>query len=402
MARIITTGVDIGSYQTKIVIAERVLVNGKETVRILGTGRSESRGLRHGYVVHKSDTSRSVQVALAEAVRMAGVPVKRVFLGISGIGLQSSISVGGTVISRADAEITHLDLEKALDASQNSLPEYATVNRKVIHAIPLSYKIDGKIALGHPLGMKGMKLEVRALFVTCLEHHLNDLIEVVEEAGLEVIDVTPSPFAAALVMLSKAQRIAGCILANIGSETVSIAVYENNLPISVEVFPIGSNDITNDIALGLRIPLDEAEQVKLGSVVGGNYPKKKLDEIIAARLSDIFDLIESHLKKLGKSGLLPAGVILTGGGSSFATIEDFARSFLKLPARVGLLQFDKNRADQSNQNKIELKDSSWSVAYGLCMYGFSSGEEGPLPPRIGKGFIDLCKSITRWFKQFLP
>lgn len=395
MNRIITTGVDIGSYHTKVVIAERVLNEaGKEVVKIIGTGKADSKGLRHGYVVNKSDTAESVREALREAVRMANVQVKRVFLGVGGIGLQSTVSSGSTVISRADAEITNLDLEKAMNVSQDSLGEAATMNRKIIHAIPLSYKIDGKITLGNPLGMKGMKLEVRSLFVTCLEHHLNDLIEVVEEAGLDVIDVTPSPFAAALVILTKAQRIAGCVLTNIGSETVSIAVYENNLPLSVEVFPLGGNDITNDIALGLRIPLEEAEQVKLGSVVNGNYPRRKLDEIVAARLSDIFDLVDAHLKKIGKSGLLPAGIVLTGGGSSFATIEDFARSFLKLPARLGTVQL--------NAKDPGIKDSTWSVAYGLCVFGFSSGDNSPISPQIGKGILDILKKIIRYFKQFLP
>ncbi|MEN9647908.1 MAG: hypothetical protein RLY57_712, partial [Candidatus Parcubacteria bacterium] len=306
MSRTLAVGLDIGTWETKVVVCEHARdTNKKDIFKIVATGKAETRGMRHGYVAHADEVVKSIESAIFAAEKSLGTPIKRVFLSVGGIGLGSAISIGTSVISRADSEITMLDIDKAMEASQHTLPEAATINRKIIHTIPLSYKIDGKPALGNPIGMKGMKLEVKTLFITCLDHHLNDLIEAIEEAGLEVVDVTPSPFAAAHVMLTKAQRIAGCVLANIGSETVSIAVYENNTPLSLEVFPIGSNDITNDIALGLRIPLEEAEQVKLGSVVGGNYPKKKLDDIVGARLSDIFELIEAHLKKIGKSGLLP-------------------------------------------------------------------------------------------------
>jgi cell division protein FtsA len=268
MAKHLTIGIDIGSWETKIVVGELSSdANNKEIVKVVSATKTESRGIRHGYVVNKTEAIKSIEESVRVAEKSCGMPIRRIFLSVGGIGLQSVLAVGSVVISRADSEITELDLSKALDQSQASLPESALVNRKIIHAIPLAYKIDGKQALGQPIGMKGMKLEVRTMFVTCLEHHLNDLIQAVEDAGLEVVDVTPAPFAASHVMLTKAQRLAGCVLTNIGSETVSIVVYENNLPVSLEVFPIGSNDITNDIALGLRIPLEEAEQVKLGSIV---------------------------------------------------------------------------------------------------------------------------------------
>jgi cell division protein FtsA len=399
MSRTISVGLDIGTWETKVVISEHLRnAEKKDIYKIIGTGKSETRGMRHGYVVHSDEVVKSIESAVSAATKSSGIPIKRVYLSIGGIGLGSGVGIGTAVISRADSEITMLDIDKAMEASQGTLPESVIINRKVIHTIPLSYKIDGKAALGNPIGMKGMRLEVKTLFATCLDHHLNDLIETIEEAGLEVIDVTPAPFAAAHVMLTKAQRIAGCILANIGSETVSIAVYENNTPISLEVFPIGSNDITNDIALGLRIPLEEAEQVKLGSVVGGNYPKKKLDDIVGARLSDIFELIEAHLKKIGKSGLLPAGIILTGGGAHFNAIEEFARTFLRLPSKVARMP---ENMQTKTESKFEIKDSSWSVAYGLCVYGFSAGNDGSIHSH-GMRFSSKIKRFLSWFKQFLP
>jgi cell division protein FtsA len=223
---------------------------------------------------------------------------------------------------------------------------------------------------------------------------LQELISVVEEAGIEIDDAVAAPVAASLVTLSKQQKTAGCLLANIGSETVSIAVFENNIPASLEVFPIGSTDITNDIALGLKVSLEEAEKLKLGGMLDQNHSRKKLDEIILARLSDIFELIEAHLKKIGRNGLLPAGIIITGGGSGISTIEDFAKAALRLPSRIGNIAFGPTLGDR-------FKDATWSVAYGLCILGLS-GESDGIKGSNEFGGKDMAKQVGRWLKQFLP
>jgi cell division protein FtsA len=268
------------------------------------------------------------------------------------------------------------------------------LNKKIIHSIPVQYKIDGKAVLGKPEGMRGSKFEVKTLYITCLEQHLNDLIQAVEESGISVQDVMASPIAASLVTLSKSQKIAGCVLANIGSETVSISVFENNTPVSLEVFPIGSTDITNDIALGLKVPLEEAEQIKLGVITGTSYSRKKLEEIIYARVSDIFELIENHLKKIGRDGLLPAGIVLIGGGAGLSGIEEMAKSSLKLPSRIGTLSLGLSE-------KQSFKDSIWAVAYGLCILGIHADEELPIDTSA-KFFHDTKRTIMSWIKQFLP
>ncbi len=293
MSRSIITGIDIGTYNIKVVIA-----NGSQ--KIIGLGIAESRGLRHGYIVNLSDVVASVKQALAEAEKKAGVKVKKAFVAIGGIGLGSVVSTSSVIISRADLEITPLDIKKLTEQCEKDIPATMILNKKIINSVPLSYKIDGKATLGKPEGLKGSKLEVKMLYITCLEHHLNDIIQAVEEAGVSVEDVMAAPIAASLITLTKSQKIAGCVLANIGAETVSIAVFENNVPVSLEIFPIGSTDITNDIALGLKVPLEEAEQIKIGAITGSSYPRKKLEEIISARLSDIFELIEAHLKKIGR------------------------------------------------------------------------------------------------------
>lgn len=390
MARNITTGIDIGTYQVKIIVAERNKDKERELPRILGTGFAESKGLRHGYIINSGDIIRGIRHAVLQAEKSSGMRVKRAYLSIGGVGLEEIRSKGEVIITRADGSVTDLDVKKAYENSEEKIaPRIA--NRKVIHVVPLRFKIDGEVVLGRPIGMRGSRLEIETLFITCLEQHLNDLIQAVEEAGIEVDDVMASPIAASLVTLSKTQKMAGCVLANIGSETVSIVVFEDNIPISLKVFPIGSTDITNDIALGLKVSLEEAEQIKKGAITSTEYPKKKLDEIVVARLSDIFELIDNHLKKIGKNGLLPAGIIITGGGSGIATIEDLAKAALKLPSKLATPRF----GDQS-----KIKDASWAVAYGLCIWGLTGDEEeGPVGIALAQ---QTGGNILQWLKQFLP
>jgi cell division protein FtsA len=385
----IITGIDVGTYQVKVVIVRVTKNKGERSLpQIIGTGYAESRGLRNGYIINDTDVIRSVRSAVAQAEKAAGVDVKRAYVAMGGIGIDEITSRGEVITSRADSEITHVDLEKAMQDSEERILENIP-NRKILHAIPLSYRIDGELVLGKPQGMRGTKLEVESLFITTFEQHLNDLVTAIENTGIAVEDIMASSLAASFVMLTKAQKRAGCVLANIGAETVSIVVFENSTPISIKVFPLGSNDITNDIALGLKIPLEEAEKIKRGGMSSANYSKRKLDEIIAARLTDIFELIQAHLKKIQRDGLLPAGIIITGGGSGVATIQDLARAALKLPSRIATL-------DPGQNGKI--RDASWAVSYGLCMWGASDEEEGN-----SVGIARKTKnSVVQWFSQFLP
>lgn len=403
MARHIATGIDIGTFQVKAVIAEETLREdgrGKAMPQIIGTGASESKGLHHGYIVNQSEVARSVRAAVSQAEKESGLKVKRAFVSVGGIGLSGIGASGSVAISRADLEITERDMQLALEAAEESIPHATSVNRRIINTIPVEWKADGKTIWGRVEGLKAQKLEVKALFITCLEHHLDDHIKAIEEAGVEVIDVVASPIAASFVTLSKKQKNAGCLLANIGAETLSVVVFENGTPISLEVFPIGSTDITNDIALGLKVPLEEAESIKLGSITRASYSRKKLEEIVSARLSDMFELIEAHLKKIGRNALLPAGIVITGGGSGLGSIKDFAETSLKLPSKVGEIHFGETESGN-------IKDSVWSVAYGLAILGFNADDEqrlvgtrsaALLRERGGKGI----RVISDWVSQFLP
>ena len=389
MADRIVTGIDVGTYQVKVVIAVRPKKGSSRTLpKIVGTGYAESRGLRNGYIINEADVARSVQNAVAQAEKEAGIHVKHAYLSMGGIGLDEIQAHGEVITSRADSEITQTDIDKVMQDSEERVMEHIP-NSRILHAVPVSYTVDGTKVLGRPHGMKGTKLEVETLFITSQEQHLNDLVSTVESIGIIVDDVMASPLAGSLVMLTKAQKRAGCVLANIGAETVSIVIFENNMPISLKVFPIGSSDITNDIALGFKIPLEEAEKIKHGAMLNASYSKRKLDEIVSARMNDIFELIDAHLKKIKRDGLLPAGIIITGGGSGITTVQDLARATLRLPSKIATL-------DPKQNGKV--KDASWAVAYGLCMWGIADDEDesGVSVARKTGG------TLLRWLKQFLP
>ncbi len=398
MSRQLATGIDVGTDSIKVIVAEYSRGEHGGTRRIAGVGSADSLGLRHGHIIEAAHVTRAVRHALTQAERTARSHVQNCVLAVGGIGVEGFVSTGSSVVSRADAEITDLDVNRAIAASEEALPDAAKNNRKILHAIPILYKLDGKEVLGgRVVGLKGVKLEVKMLYVTALEQHLSDLIEAVERCGVTIDDIVASPIASAVATLTKAQRIAGCILVDIGAETTSIIVYENDLPVSLKVFPVGANDITNDLALGLRVPIEEAEKIKVGAI-HTTHPKKKIDDIITARLTDIFDAIETHLKKMGRNGLLPAGVTLTGGGSRILGVEEIAKNTLALPSRIGKIEINRTAHG-------EVYDPSWAVAYGLSLLGLSGTGTGITMDRPSRGtqfFKNIGNTISNLFGKFLP
>jgi cell division protein FtsA len=390
----IVTGIDIGTYHVKVVIAARP-EHPRDAPKILGTGYAESRGMKQGYIISIPEVSRSIAAAVAQASKAAQVKVKRAYIGVGGVGLDEAFARGETVVERGDSELTVRDIPRVLTAAEHALAPASLLNRRVLHTIPLRYSVDGVRIMGRsPVGLKGVRLSAETLFITCLERHVSDIVSAVEEAGIEVEDIVASPLAASFVALSKTQKRVGCVLANIGSETLSIIVFEDGIPVSIRVFPVGAADITHDIALGLRIPPEEAEQLKQGAVLGSPYPQRKVDDIISRRVSDMFKLIEAQLKKIGKNELLPAGVILTGGGSTVQNMSDLAKAVLRLPSRVASLS-------EGVGSKVHLKDGSWAVAYGLTIWGLTQGDETD-QIQASAGLKDVAHLLTRWFKKFLP
>jgi len=383
------TGIDIGSYHVKVVIAAPG-ENADAPMQILATGTATSKGMRHGYIIDAKEVTRSIREALHRAASAAKVRVRKARVALGGVGLDEIRSTAEVTLTQSGGIVTDKDIERALrESEKRAAPKLG--NRTIIHTIPLEYRVEGAKVFGKPHGLQGTKLAVDTLIITLLTHHHDELVEAVEAAGVEVEGVMASPLAASLVTLTKIQKTAGVVLANIGAETLSIIVFDNDVPISVKVFPIGSSDITNTIALSLQIPLMEAEQMKRGAVTGSNITPYKIEGIVSARLKDMFTLVNAHLKELGRSRLLPAGIVITGGGSGLSSAQDVAKAILKLPAQLSQIGYLPRSSSV---------DATWAVAYGLTRWAYA--EESGGSTSFTEVIKNAAESVRQTIRSFLP
>lgn len=390
MARRIYTGIDIGTYHVKVVIAEPAQTPDLP-LSIIGVGTSASRGLRHGYIIDKKEATKSVREALERASNAARIKVQSARVGLGGVGLDEIRSSADIPLTQAGGIVTEAMIDRALKECEKRAAN-RLINRAVIHAIPLEYRIDGTKTYGKPLGMQGAKLSVDALLITTLSQHQEDLVEAVEAAGVEVEGVMASPLAASLVTLTKAQKAAGVVLANIGAETLSVAVFEDDAPISIKVFPIGGSDITASLALSFQISLPEAESVKRGGVIGSSVPEKRMYTVVASQLKEMYTLVNAHLKSIGRHRLLPAGIVITGGGSGLATNAEIARAILKLPSQIGQI---------GQLPRTSSVDATWAVAYGLCRWAHAEDMSG-VSHTLGEVLSGSWQSVKKGLRSLLP
>jgi cell division protein FtsA len=385
-----TCGIDVGSNLTKVVVVG--FDSHKKEKTILATGSAETNGMRLGYVSDVDAVAMSIKKAVSSAEKTLGQKIKRAYVSIEGISLSSSLSSGSVIISKADKEITSLDVSNVLANSEENLD---IPNRRVIHSFPLSYKLDGKEIYARPEGLRGIKLEVKSLFITCLKQNIDDLATAFALAKINIEEIIASPVATSNILLNNKQKMAGCVLVDIGYDTISSIVYENSLPVSLQVFPLGGMYITKDIALGLKISLEEAEMIKMGTVVGGNYSEKKVIDIIEARLEDMFELIDSQLKKIKRNELLPAGIVLTGGSSLISNIEEIARQQLKLPTKIG-------PSNPNILNKYKIRDNSWYTALSLALTDGEDYLDSLSNLKSNQNIKEVKGFIKSLFSQLLP
>lgn len=384
------TGIDIGSFQVKVIVAGAA-ENAELPMQVLGTGAAPARGIRQGYIIDKQEAVRSIREAVTRAAAVAKVNIKSARVAVGGIGLEEVRSTGDVTLTTSGGTVTDKDIDRALRESEKRTSGKLT-NRVVLHRIPLEYRVDGERVFGKPHGLLGTKLAVDALLITTISQHHDDIVEAVEAAGVEVEDVMASPLAASLVSLAKPQKMAGVCLANIGADTLSLMVFDNDVPVSLKMFPVGAGDVTNAIALAFQISLPEAESLKRGGVTGSDIPDKKIQTIIAAKLKDMFTLVNNHLKSIGRARLLPAGVVLTGGGSGLSGAVETAKTILKLPAQVGVIGFLPRSTGI---------DPSWSVAYGLCRWAYAE-DAGFKGSTLVEAFSNAWDSMKQSIRALLP
>lgn len=407
----VVVGLDIGSTKISTVVGQM----SEGIVDVVGVGKSESTGLRKGVVIDIEETVSSISVSLEEAERMSGTPLQDAFVSIGGTSIVTQFSKGVIAVSRADGEISESDVARVIEAAR-AIPN--SPNHEIIHVIPRTFTIDGQSGIKDPIGMSGIRLEVDALVVTTSSSSVKNLTKCVNQSGLQINELVFAPLATSKFLLSKRQKEIGVILVDIGAATTNYVVFEECEILSCGVIPIGSSHISNDIAIGLRINIDTAETIKIK--FGSAYPEKinekdeidlsKIDksedgsvnvryvaEIIEARLNEIFQMIKEALSEIGRDGMLPAGVILTGGGSKLDGIVDFAKLNLHLPAQVGVALPELSGVVD------KLSDPVYATSIGLMTWGLENGHQSFRSPLrsvpVISGFWDRAKSI---FKQFMP
>jgi cell division protein FtsA len=319
-------------------------------------------------------------------------------------------------VSRADNEISQSDIDRVLQAaSVVSLP----ANREIIHVVPRNFIIDGSENVKNPLGMKGVRLEAEVLIIDGLSPYIRNVVKCVNESNLEVAGIVFAPLAAALSVLDKNQREYGVMHLDFGGGTSTLTVFHEADLVHSAVLPIGSRHITNDLAMALRTSMDIAERIKiehattasgedlrkrenldLSSLMGEpNFvlPKKQLSRVVDARVEEFMDLVTSELKKSSRSGMLPAGVVVSGGGAHLPGLLNVIKDQLRLPVRLARPLHLQGVMDTA-------ADPSFAVATGLVLWGYESEMTGDKPSRSGaggngEGFVG---KVTDWFKNFLP
>jgi cell division protein FtsA len=379
-------GLDIGTRKVAAVIGE-IAEDGK--IEVIGIGTSESRGLRKGVVVNLDATAAAIKKAQEEAELMAGVEIESAYVGISGAHIKSFNSRGVIAVSGRDRRITREDIRRALDQSKAvSIPP----DREIIHVIPQEYIVDEHEGTKEqPLGMSGIKLEVNVHIVTSALTTVQNLRVCLERAGIDIEGLVLNQIAASLSTLTEDEKELGVGLIDIGAGTTEVAIYERGSLWYTAIIPLGGDNFTNDIAVGLRTPIPEAEKIKkkFGCVssplldeqetieVPAIGPSRKprilsrqlLADIIQPRAEEIFRLVESDIKRMGYEKALNSGILLSGGTAMLEGLEEVAEEIFDLPVR---------RGDPSGVGGLADRVSTpdYATAVGLLIYGLEQRKVG--------------------------
>lgn len=398
-------GIDIGTTTVTTVVASQEK-SGK--LRIVASGSAPSSGMRRGAVVDVEAASRVLKRSLTDAGRAARTPIRNVFVAVGGTHLNAFPIRGAIAVSRADGEITEDDVHRVVRAAEAQMPQ--NPNREVVHLIPREFKVDGAGGITDPVGMAGMKLEVEALVIDGAKPALQNLIKCCELAGVTIDDWTASMLASSEILLTQTHRELGAMLLDLGGGTSDFVVFEEGKPLDIGTFPIGGSHVTSDIAIGFRTNVAAAEAIKirharaladarpvkrdtisLADFSGGSeeFLLRDLTDIVAARLTDIFELATKALRRVGRAGLLPGGVVLAGGAADIPGIQDLARRELRLPVEVA-----KASAVEAF---TEVVPPRLAVAAGLIAWHVERGGWSRRSSRRLGGAVEWIRRLARSF-----
>jgi cell division protein FtsA len=402
--RNLIVGLDIGTSKVVAIVAE-LLPDSR--LNVVGMGGHESKGLKKGVVVNIEATVSAIQRALEEAELMADCKIQRVFAGIAGSHIRSLNSTG--MVAVKDKEVTPLDIQRAIETAR-AMP--IPTDQQVLHILTQEFVIDGQDGIREPLGMSGLRLEVKAHIVTGAVSAAQNIVKCVRRCGLDVADLILQPLASSIAVLSEDERELGVALVDIGGGTTDIAIFREGAIRHTAVIPIAGDQVTNDVAMALRTPTPEAELIKLRhgcalrnladpkeliEVPGiGDRPPRQLSrhtlaEVIEPRVEELYTLVQQVLRQSGFEELLSSGIVLTGGSSVMQGMVELGEEIFHMPVRLGVPRYAGALADV-------VQNPRYSTAMGLLIEGRTQVERGMLARHTG-GFRATLARMREWFQR---
>jgi cell division protein FtsA len=402
----IVAALDIGTTKIVALVGE---LDEKGELYVIGHGQAPAEGLRRGVVVDMDKTARSIQKAIEDAQLVSGTEIDRVTVGIAGEHVRSINSHGVIAVSRSDNEITSADVEKAIEAARAvAIP----VDREIIHVIPQEFSVDDQTGIKHPEGMTGVRLEVEAHLVTASITTAKNIYRALERCHVSADHIVLESLALADVLLTEEELNVGALILDIGGDITTLALYYDGAIRNTATVPLGGRNVTNDIAIGLRTTLEQAEELKLihGAALAStvdaedlvnvkgiagrasrDISRNVLASIIEPRQEEIFSLVARELKKIHRGDTVGAGLVLTGGGSLLPAVGELAEQIFDMPVRLGRIGGFTHTPDEINNGKF-------ATAHGLLVYGFANEPQAIARRGSVRG---LWKKLEGWItKQF--
>ncbi|MHA1267900.1 MAG: cell division protein FtsA [Candidatus Helarchaeota archaeon] len=405
----IITGLDIGTTKVCSVIVKQ---DADGQLNVVGIGSSPSYGLRKGVVVNIDQTVQSIKRAIGEAETMAGVKVDSVYVGIAGDHIRSLNSKGVVGVARDDHEITQEDVDRAINAAKAlALP----IDREIIHVIPQEFIVDDQDGIRDPIGLSGVRLEVEVHVVTAAVTSAQNIVKSVERAGFRVDEIVLEPLASSLAVLDDDERNLGVVLVDLGGGTTDIAMFFEGHIRHTSVVALGGQHVTNDIAIGLRTPPEQAETIKIDHGcafsdlikknetltvpgVGGRAPRiisrSVLIDIIQPRMEEILTLAYQEMEKSDLMNLMAAGAVITGGGAILPGTVELAEEIWGIPVKLGVPKYLGGLTES-------VRSPVYATAVGLTLYGHRYQDEISFQRRKSDTlWEDVREGITNFFKKF--
>jgi cell division protein FtsA len=396
-------GLDIGTSKVVAIVGKRKMDG---SIEVVGVGSNPSKGLKRGVVVNIEVTVQAIQRAVEEAELMAGCRIHSVYAGIAGSHIKSLNSHG--IVAIRDREVTQADIDRVIDAAQAvAIP----ADQKILHILPQEFVIDNQEGIKEPLGMSGVRLEAKVHLVTCAVNAAQNIEKCIRRCGLEVDDIILEQLASSHAILTEDEKELGACVVDMGGGTTDIAVFTGGAIRHTAVIPIAGDQVTNDIAMALRTPTQNAEEIKIKYAcaltqlagadetikvpsVGDRAPRdlsrQALAEVVEPRYEELFMLVQSELRRSGFEDMIPAGIVMTGGASTMEGVIELAEEIFHMPVRLACPQAVSGMTEVVN-NPI------YATGVGLLIHGFLQMDLGRAPVLKGGPAPTLFERIKAWF-----